>query len=108
MVRQKNVAVYMNGDGRVGATTGKVTPTLFAVVPTDTHAPTLFASANIVVCPFLDRRTFWILELVWFFRIQFTFCRLPSATLSDLLSKNAVPVDLYRGIYSETAVLARK
>ena len=44
----------MNGDGRVGVTTGKVTPTLFAVVPTDTHAPTLFASVNRVVGPFLE------------------------------------------------------
>ena len=42
------------------------------------------------------------------FRIQFTFCGLPSATLSDLLSQNAVAVDSYRGIHSETAALPRK
>ena len=42
------------------------------------------------------------------FRIQFTFCSLSSATLSDLLSQNAVAVDSYRGIHSETAALPRK
>ena len=42
------------------------------------------------------------------FRIQFTFCGFPSATLSDLLSQNAVAVDSYRGIHSETAALPRK
>ena len=42
------------------------------------------------------------------FRIQFTFCGLSSATLSDLLSQNAVAVDSYRGIHSETAALPWK